>query len=194
MRLALQQTAYYLSNLLSLAAYATAAGLVYLGITDPGGSQVLAFVFLTAGEASLGLDGTFAKLSGGGTYEPDSWQDVLVTAVPSIALTFASLFWFVEADYVPWWTMPVLAVLMVGSQLLYINPRAGKNRPFVPVVLFGSLAYWVVVTVVLAEMVGLSVWIAPLGLFVYGLVYLRLHPERLWFFFLQSRGEYRKPA
>lgn len=194
MRLALRQTAYYLSNLLSINAYVMAAGLVCLAITDPGDNQVLALGLLVAGEASLGLDGAFAKLAGGGTYDPDSWQDMLVTAVPSIALTFASLFWFVEADYVPWWTLPALAVLMFGFQLGYVGPRAGKNRPFVPVVLFGSLAYWVTATVVLADLVGLAVWIAPLALTVYGMTYLYLHPERLQFFVLQALGHYRKPA
>lgn len=183
MRLALQETSYYVSNLLSLAGYVIAISLAVVVGTD---EEVLAAALLAGGIASLGFDGIFAKWSGSGLYDPGSWQDMVVTAGSSTLLTYGSLVWLIRADYVPWWTVIILTAAIFGPEFLYIGRRKAAGKPFVPVVLFASLAYWIAVMVVYGEMAGLPVYVAPLGLFLYGLIYLRCHFERLLFFKAES--------
>jgi phosphatidylglycerophosphate synthase len=183
-RLFLQEVAYYAANVLSFSVYVIAGCLaVSVGTEEP----VLAFVLLTVGVASLGFDGILAKYSGG-TATPGGFLDTIYTAVPATLLTFGSLIWLVRADYVPWWSLIVLAVLTFGPEFVYIGPRKNAGKPFTPVVLFGSLAYWVAAVCIYAELADLPAYIAPLGLYVYGLLYLKLHPERLLYFKAESDG------
>lgn len=99
-----------------------------------------------------------------GIEKPDGIWHLLDTVVLSLGLQLAAGVWLVRADVFEWGWLVLYAVVVGALQFGYVRPRINSERPFIPIVLIGSVLVWNALAILFAEQANVDVWLAAFGL------------------------------